>query len=98
MFLRMARIRIARDELAQFIRIWLTVVGIKRPSLLRDLWTRKDEAKDEARRDQARRSLAEHIVDQIHISGFEVTRHDKDAVNLVAERPDECSPNGPGAG
>ena len=58
------------------LSVWLAVVGVKQPWLLRDLWTRRGEAKDTARSDAAREALAEHLAEKFEISKHEVTREE----------------------
>jgi hypothetical protein len=68
------RISIATTELAKTLAIWLSVVGQRRPALLRDLWTRRDERADQSKREQARHELAHYLAEQMRLSGYEVTR------------------------
>ncbi len=72
----MARIRVTREELAKTLSVWLAVVGIKDPWILRDLSTRRGEAKDNAKRDLARRALADHLARKFDESKHDVTRED----------------------
>src|SRR5688500_5340909 len=69
-----SRISIATEELAKAMGIWLTVVGQRRPALVRDLWTRRDEPADQAKREHARHELARYLAEQMRLSGYEVTR------------------------
>ena len=94
MFL-MTRIRVRLDELAKALTVWLTVAGQKRPALLRDLWTRKDETPDDARRRFARRELGRYLAEKIEVSKWEVTRRatadDALAQRVAADRSEEQS-------
>ncbi len=72
----MARIRVTREELAKTLSVWLAVVGIKDPWILRDLSTRRGEPKDNAKRDLARRALADHLAHKFDESKHDVTRED----------------------
>ena len=82
MFRRMGRIRVTREELARTLSVWLAVAGIKQPWLIRDLWTRRGERKDEKKIDAAREALAEHLAEKFEISRHEVTREDPGNRNL----------------
>jgi len=68
------RIRVTVDELARNIRIWLTVLGQRRPNLLRDLWTRRGEDYDGPKIDHARTELAKDLAGRILNGGHELTR------------------------
>ena len=69
-----SRISMATEELAKALAIWLTVVGQRRPALVRDLWTRRDERADQGKREHARHELARYLAEQMRLSGYEVTR------------------------
>ncbi|WP_129791074.1 hypothetical protein [Sphingosinicella sp. CPCC 101087] len=69
-----SRITVSVDELSKSIAIWLTVVGQRRPGLLRDLWTRTGEARDQVKREHARHELARYLAEKLAMSGHEVTR------------------------
>ena len=68
------RVVMSTDDLAKALAIWLTVVGQRRASLVRDLWTRRDERPDQAKREHARHELARYLAEQMRLSGFVVTR------------------------
>ena len=68
------RISIGTDDLAKALAIWLSVVGQRRPALVRDLWTRRDEQADQARRANTRHELARYLAEQMRLSGYAVTR------------------------
>jgi hypothetical protein len=68
------RIDIPTDELTKTLNIWLAIVGQRRPSLLRDLWTRKGEEHDAQRIQHARHELARFLADKFKVSGWVVTR------------------------
>lgn len=67
------RIPVSRAELATNIRIWLAVLGQRRPSILRDLWTRRGEDYDGPKIERARRDLADHLAGKI-LYAAELTR------------------------
>ena len=69
-----SRIEVSVADLAKLLTIWLTVIGQRRPALIRDLWTRRGEQRDEAKRGHARQELARYLAEQIRMSGHEVTR------------------------
>lgn len=68
-----SRISIGPAELASNIIIWLKVLGQRRPSLLRDLWTRRGEEYDAVRIEHARHELARHLADKL-LYAHELTR------------------------
>jgi hypothetical protein len=68
------RVDLTTDELATTLNIWLTIVGQRRPSLLRDLWTRKGEDHNAQRIHGARRELARFLAERMAVSGWAVTR------------------------
>ncbi len=72
----MARIRLTREELARTLAVWLAVVGIKHPWILRDLATRRGEGDDSPKRDLARRALADHLAHKFDEAKHDVTRED----------------------
>ncbi len=76
----MARIRVTREELAKTLSVWLAVVGIEDPWILRDLSTRRGEPKD--KRDLARRALADHLAHKFDESKHDVTREDSGTEGL----------------
>lgn len=84
------RVAVTVDELARNIRIWLAVLGQRRPSLLRDLWTRRGEDHDGPKIEHARHEFARHLADRILNGSHELTR---DAVAHEA-RGDEYAPGG----
>lgn len=88
----MTRIRISREELAKTLSVWLAVVGIKHPWMLRDLWSRRNEPRDHAQREAARRALADHLAAKFEISRHEVTRHEVDNMPLFGPRPNPPDP------
>ena len=69
-------------ELAQNLRIWLSVLSQRRASLLRDLWTRRGEDYDATKIEHARHELARYLAEKILYS-HELTRaaHAMDEVN-----------------
>lgn len=73
----MQRITLTRDEVAHTLAIWLAVAGQKHPHMIRDLWTRKDEYADDAKRQLARRSLADFLAAKLEIAKHQVTRGDR---------------------
>lgn len=82
----MPKIRVSTDELAKTFRIWLTVVGQRRPSLLRDLWTRRGEDHDRDKIQHARHELARTLAENLERSRWEVVREEQyqDQFNLKA--------------
>jgi hypothetical protein len=70
-----SRVAVSTDELARTIAIWLTVLGQRRPSVLRDLWTRR-EGCDGARQDHARHELARYLAEKMTTARHEVTRRE----------------------
>ena len=70
----MDRIIIARADLETSLTVWLATAGIDRPAVIRDMWTRKDEQRDQVRRDAARRGLAAYLAEHIVMAKWEVTR------------------------
>jgi hypothetical protein len=68
------RIDIQTDELTKTLNIWLSIVGQRRPSLLRDLWTRRGEDYDAQRIQHARHELARFLAEQFRISKWTVAR------------------------
>ena len=88
------RITLTTDELAKTLHIWLTVVGQRRPALVRDLWTRKGEAHDAQRIRHARHELARFLAERMAISRWEVTRGETmhDALWEGAERVEARGP------
>ncbi len=69
-----SRISITTEDLAKVLAIWLRVIGQRRAALVRDLWTRRDEPPDQAKREHARHELARYLAEQMRLSGYEVTR------------------------
>jgi hypothetical protein len=67
------RVLVTAAELASNIRFWIAVLGQRRPSILRDLWTRRGEEYDGPRIERARRDLAEHLAEKI-LYAAELTR------------------------
>ena len=82
MFPPMPRIRVTREELAKTLYVWLAVAGIKQPWLIRDLWTRRGERKDQDKQEHARRALADHLAGKFDEAKHEVTREEPDGKGL----------------
>ena len=72
----MPQIRIPTDELAKTFRIWLTVIAQRRPSLLRELWTRRGEDYDADKVRHARAELAQALAENLERAKWEVTREE----------------------
>mgnify|MGYP003578421915 CR=1 FL=1 len=68
------RIVDSTDDLTKTINIWLWVVSQRRPSLIRDLWTRKGEQHDSEKQRHARHELARYIAEKLATARHEVTR------------------------
>ena len=92
MFRFMTRIRISREELAKTLSVWLAVVGIKHPWMLRDLWSRRAEPRDHAQREAARRALADHLAARFEMSRHEVTREEGGHTPLFGIEPQAPPP------
>lgn len=68
------RIVVGTDDLMKTIHIWLTVIGQRRPALIRDLWTRRGEQYDCEKQEHARRELARCLAENFKTAKHEVTR------------------------
>ncbi len=68
-----SRITVTKEALSRRIVAWLTAMGERRPSALRDLYTRPGERADSNRRSGAHHELARFLAEEIIGSG-EVTR------------------------
>ena len=60
-------------ELEKNLRIWMSVLSQRRPSLIRDLWTRRGEDYDATKIEHARHELARYLAEKILFS-HELTR------------------------
>ena len=60
-----SHIEVEIAELEKNIAIWLAVLSQRRPSLVRDLWTRRGEDHDATRIGHARHELACHLAEKI---------------------------------
>ena len=66
--------RLTTDDIETHLAVWLATAGGDRAAMIRDLWTRKDEPNDLAKREAARRALAVYLVGKITMARWEVTR------------------------
>lgn len=67
------RVTVSIAELATNLRIWLVVLGQRRPDVLRNLWTRRGEDHDREKIERARYDLSSHLAEKILYSQ-ELTR------------------------
>lgn len=67
------RVTVSIAELATNLRIWLVVLGQRRPDMLRNLWTRRGEDYDREKIERARHDLSTHLAEKILYS-HELTR------------------------
>ena len=74
-----SRVTVEMPELEKNLLIWFTLLAQRRPSLLRDLWTRRGEDFDPAKIEHARHELARFLAEKILNGGHRLTR---DAVAL----------------
>lgn len=72
----MPTIRVTPAELALTLRIWLTVIGQRRPDILRNLWTRRGEDYDREKIEFARTELARTIVENLERAHWQVMREE----------------------
>jgi hypothetical protein len=72
----MPKIRVSTDELTITFRIWLAVLGQRQPSILRDLWSRKDEEYDREKIALARGRLARILAENLERSRWQVAREE----------------------
>jgi hypothetical protein len=68
------RIDVTTEALTRTLIIWLTAAGQRRPSLLRDLWTRRGEEHDAQRIQHARHELARFLAEQFRTAKWRVVR------------------------
>jgi len=71
-------------EIEKNFIIWLSVLSQRRPSLLRDLWTRRGEDYDATRIQHARHELARHLAEKI-LYVYELTRPEAEMDRVHAE-------------
>lgn len=72
----MPTIRVTPAELALTLCIWLTVIGQRRPDILRNLWTRRGEDYDREKIEFARTELARTIVENLERAHWQVMREE----------------------
>ena len=70
----MKQICVSPAELAQTFRIWLRVLRQRRPDILRELWRRGSEPRDQQKEVFACAELAREITERLQINKWEVTR------------------------
>jgi hypothetical protein len=68
-----SRITVEVPELEKNLLIWFSVLAQRRPSLLRDLWTRRGEEYDATKIEHARHELASYLAAKI-LYAHELTR------------------------
>ena len=66
--------RVTAAEIETDIAVWLATAGVDRAGMIRDLWTRKDETHDQAKRQAARRALASYLAQKIAMARWQIAR------------------------
>jgi hypothetical protein len=69
-----SRVIVELPELERNLLIWFTLLAQRRPSLLRDLWTRRGEDHDRAKIEHARHELARFLAERVLYGSHELTR------------------------
>jgi hypothetical protein len=70
-----SRITVSTADLTKTFNIWLTVIRQRRPSLLRDLWTRRGEEHDGEKIRSAQVELARELAERLKTAKWEVSRN-----------------------
>lgn len=69
-----SRVIVGVPELEKNLRIWFSVLAQRRPSLLRDLWTRRGEEYDATKIEHARHELARFLAEKILYGSHQLMR------------------------
>lgn len=72
----MGKIRVGTADLAQTFKIWLTVIGQRRPDILRHLVTHKGETQNPERVNFAKAELARELSERLNRNQWHVMREE----------------------
>ena len=72
----MSMIPVSPADLAKTLRIWLTIIGQRRPDILRNIWTRRGEEYDGEKIEFARTELVRTLVENLERAKWQVVRRE----------------------
>jgi hypothetical protein len=67
-------IRVEAAELEKALRIWLTIMAQRQPSLIRDLWTRRGDEYDAEKINRTRREFARVLTQRFLTANWDIMR------------------------
>jgi len=89
----MGMIRVEKEQLEQTFRLWLTIIGQRQPSLLRELWSRRGDEYDHEKLERTRQEFA-RVLTRFVTAGWEIMREEtaQDSIWEIERRNGEQQP------